>query len=67
MHKTYPAPIQKDIKTAEIPIESPKNAPRPSINLISPKPISLPLEKNQIKRKGRGIKIAEYKIGKGGL
>lgn len=46
-----PAPSQKLIIKAQIPFSSPKNQPRPSANLASPKPIPLPLVKNQIAAK----------------
>jgi hypothetical protein len=48
-------PIQNDKITAKIPDDKPSIHPIPSINLLSPNPISLPLEKIQRRTNGEDI------------
>lgn len=47
------APIQKEIRIALAPSESPRNQPIPSASFPSPKPIHLPPEKNHSIKNGK--------------
>jgi hypothetical protein len=60
-------PIQKDIIIAKIPDDKPSNHPIPRISFPSPRPISLPFEKNQTRTNGvasSGPAIKAEKVGK---
>ena len=49
------APVQKAKTKPESPCASPKSQPKPKASFASPSPIQTPLEKSQIKAKGRAI------------
>src|SRR6185436_10779781 len=56
---TQAAPTQKDTNTAEKPCARPRRAPMPAISFTSPSPNNRPLEKSQMRKKGRGTKIVD--------